>query len=80
MRSLILFLFFIGVFLIMKGQQMTEGCMPPRIEYRFIPQTFEEQQYQQLPIMATYGKLFTHTSPWEDSIGYPGIFYDKQEV
>lgn len=52
---------------------------PPRIEYRYIPRNFETEQYLQTPILDTYGKLFTDASPWEESMGYPGIFMNKKE-
>lgn len=79
MKSLIVFFFLLGVILIIYGQQ-SNICPPPRIEYRYIPRTFEQEQLDRVPILATYGDLFTKSSPWTDSIGYPGIFYDKKEA
>ena len=64
--------------MIIMGNKKNE-CAPPKVEYRYIPRDFNMEQYDRLPIMATYGKLFTHNDPWEESIGYPGIFYDKRE-
>lgn len=78
MRSLIIFFFFIGVIFIMMGERHNI-CTPPRVEYRYIPRTFEQEQVDKVPILSTYGKLFTRASPFEESIGYPGIFYDKRE-
>ncbi len=54
-------------------------CPPPRIEYRYIPKSFEQEQYDRVPILATYGDLFTKATPWEQAIGYPSIFFDKSE-
>lgn len=79
MKSIILFFFFLGVILIMMGNRNDE-CPPPRVEYRYIPRDFNEEMYSQVPILATYGKLFTHADPWEESVGYPGTFYNKKET
>ena len=78
MKSLIIFLFLIGIIFIIYGQQ-NYNCPPPRIEYRYIPRTLEQEELDRTPILATYGKLFTHSDPWDLSIGYPGIFYNKKE-
>jgi len=80
MKSLIVFFIFMGVIFILIGQKYNnEFCPPPRIEYRYIPRSFEQEQMDRVPILATYGKMFTRASPWEESIGYPGIFYNKKE-
>jgi hypothetical protein len=68
----------IGIIFIIMGNQKY-SCPPPRIEYRYIPKSFDEEQMERVPILSTYGKLFTKASPWELSIGYPGIFYNKKE-
>lgn len=78
MKSLILFFFFLGIIFIVMGQN-NNSCPPPRVEYRYIPRTFDQEQYDRTPILATYGKLFTEASPWEESIGYPGTFFNKKE-
>lgn len=79
MKALIVFLFLLGIIFIIYGQK-NENCPLPLIEYRYIPKSFEDEQYDRTPILSTYGSLFTKASPWEKSIGYPGIFYDKKEV
>ena len=78
MRSLIIFFFFIGVIFIMMGERHNI-CTPPRVEYRYIPRTFEQEQVDKVPILSTYGDLFTKATPWEMSVGYPSIFYNKKE-
>ena len=78
MKSIILFFLLVGVIFIIKGQK-ENLCPPPRVEYRYIPRTLEQQEYDQVPILATYGKLFTHASPFEESVSYPGIFMNKRE-
>ena len=79
MKSIIVFLFLLGIIFIIIGQQKCE-VLPPRVEYRYIPQTFNDEQYMRVPISAVYGKLFTNASPWENSIGYPNVFFNKTEA
>lgn len=78
MKSIVLFFFLVGLMMIIIGNKKF-SCLPPRVEYRYIPRSFTAEQYDRVPILATYGKLFTHADPWEESIGYPGIFYNKRE-
>lgn len=78
MKSLIVFFFLVGIIFIVMGQNKFQ-CSPPRVEYRYIPRTFDQEQIDRVPILATYGHLFTKATPWEESVGYPGIFYNKRE-
>jgi hypothetical protein len=78
MKSIIVFFIFLGAMFILMGQNNIEKCLP-KIEYRYIPQTFEQEQLDRVPILATYGKLFTHTDPFQESIGYPSVFFNKKE-
>lgn len=78
MKSLILFFLFLGIVFIMYGQKYNI-CPPPKIEYRYIPRTFEQEQIDRMPILSLYGDLFTKASPWELSIGYPSVFFNKKE-
>lgn len=81
MRSLIILIFFFGIISIMYDQFKNGNyCAPPRVEYRYIPQTFEEQQMERMPIMSVYGDLFYKPSPWTESVGFPGVFFNKKEV
>lgn len=80
MKSIILFFFFIGIILVLMGQNIADrDGTPPRVEYRYIPRDFTMDQYDRLPILSTFGKLFTQASPWERSIGYPSTYYRKKE-
>ncbi len=78
MKSFIIFFFLVFIIFVIMGNKKFD-CPPPRVEYRYIPKTFEEEQMDKVPILGTYGKLFTHASPWENSLGYPGVFYNKKE-
>jgi len=69
MRSLVLFLVFVGVILITIGYVKSNmGCPPPIIKYKYIPKTFEEEQNNPLPLMSVYGNMFEKNSPWINNI------------
>lgn len=44
-------------------------CPPPRIEYRYIPRTFEEQQDDPVPLLNVVGKMFNNRTPWMKTQG-----------
>lgn len=70
MKVLILLLLLIGVIFISIGYIKTnQFCPPSKIEYRYIPRTFEQEQNNQVPLMAIHGKMFTDVSPLENSYG-----------
>lgn len=66
MKSLILILMMTGVILIAVGYIKTnQFCPPPKIEYRYVPRTFEQEQNNPIPIMSVHGKMFKKSSPFE---------------
>jgi hypothetical protein len=70
MKVLILLLIVIGLILITIGYVKTnQFCPPQKVEYRYIPRTFEQEQNNQLPLMAIHGKMFKDISPLENSYG-----------
>ena len=78
MKSLIVFFILLGIIFIITGEN-ENLCLPNKIEYRYIPRAFEQEQMDRVPILGTFGKLFTHVDEWSLSQGYPGIFYNKKE-
>lgn len=68
MKSIILFLFFLGVMFLIHGiydQKYKSLKDNIRVEYRFIPRTFYEEQLQENPNVAnTYKNMFQKESPW----------------
>ena len=65
MRSLVLFLTFIGVVFITIGYVKTNmRCPPPVIKYQYIPRTFNEEQDNPVPLMSVYGNMFKKDAPW----------------
>ena len=39
-------------------------CPGPRIEYRFVPRTFQEEQENPAMVSDIFGGLFTNQEPW----------------
>ena len=77
MKSVILFLFFMGTILIIHGiydQKYKEINDNMRIEYRFIPRTYYEEQLGNSTVSSNFKNMFNKESPWYDkniSIGGP---------
>ncbi len=67
MRSIIIFLFCFGIFLIIhsiyeqKYQALKKNV---RVEYRFIPRTYYEEQLSSTPVSSMYKNMFDKESPW----------------
>lgn len=71
-------LLFSGILMTVIGYYRT-NTPPPRVEYRYIPKSFTDEQFERLPLMGIYGDLFTKADPWAVSIGYPATFFRKKE-
>lgn len=77
MKSVIFFLFFVGMILIIHGiydQKYKELQNNLRVEYRFIPRTYYEEQLGNSTVSANFKNMFNKESPWYDrnvSIGGP---------
>lgn len=69
MKSIIFFLFIVGVFLVMHGiyQQKFQALQENRrIEYRFLPRTYYEEQINDTDIASKFKTMFDKESPWFD--------------
>ena len=67
MKSIILVLAIVGIVLIAVGYvQGNFQCPPPKIEYRYITKTFEDEQNVPTPLMSISGiySMFENDSPW----------------
>lgn len=77
MKSVIFFLFFVGMILIIHGiydQKYAELKNKTRVEYRFIPRTYYEEQLSNSTVASQFKNMFDKESPWYDrnvSIGGP---------
>ena len=67
MKSIILVLAIVGIVLIAVGYVKNNmQCPPPRIEYRYIPRSFEDEQNAKTPLLSMSGmySMFQDDSPW----------------
>lgn len=77
MKSIIFFLFFVGMILVIHGiyqQKYSELEKNLRVEYRFIPRTYYDEQLSDSTVSAQFKNMFSKESPWYDrniSIGGP---------
>ena len=81
MKSLILLLLLIGVIFIAIGYIKTnQQCPPPVVEYRYIPQTFIDQQNNIKPVLSLFGSMFQKSSPWQEYVGYTSNNFKRFRV
>lgn len=84
MKSVIFFLMFVGMILIIHGiydQKYKELENNMRVEYRFIPRTYYEEQLANSSVSSHFKNMFNKESPWYDrniSIGGPPELKDKK--
>lgn len=65
MNSLVLLLFLLGIIFITIGYTKSSvKCPPPKIQYRFIPRSFYEEQLAPDNITSTFQDMFNQDSPW----------------
>ena len=68
LRKISLILFFIAVICIVYSLTKSYNkCPKPKIEYRYINKTFDQQQSTPLELNKVFGPLFNGPSPW---VGY----------
>jgi hypothetical protein len=69
MRSIIIFLFCFGVIMIIHSlyeQKFQSLKKNVRVEYRFIPRTYYEEQLSSTPVSSMFKNMFDKESPWFD--------------
>lgn len=67
-RTLIMALLFIGlIMIVIDTTKMNYKCPPNKIEYRYIPRSFEDEQDNLVPLRKIFGKMFDNPSPWINS-------------
>jgi len=72
MKSIILILAIIGIICMASGYiQNNLQCPPPRIQYRYIDRTFEQEQNNTEPILSVSGmaSMFENSDPWMQTNG-----------
>jgi hypothetical protein len=72
MKTLIIILLFIGALSITIGyMNQVKSCPATKIEYRYIPRTFEQEQNEPVKISQLFNSMFTQPTPWIREIGKP---------
>ncbi len=65
MKSIILILFIIGAILITIGyMENYKKCPLPKIEYRYIPRSFYEEQISSVNLKNLYSDMFNEPDTW----------------
>ena len=67
MKQLVMLLFFVGVIMIMHGiyqQKLKIANENVKIEYRFIPRTYYEEQLANTNISSNFKNMFNDSEPW----------------
>ena len=71
MKSIIFLIMIIGILCIGFGYfKSNQQCPPPIVQYRYIPQTFEQSQNLEEPILSTFSSMFKDDSAWVQNKGY----------
>jgi hypothetical protein len=69
MRSVVIFLFCFGIILIIHSiydQKYKAIQNNVRVEYRFIPRTYYDEQLSSIPVSSMFKNMFDKESPWFD--------------
>ena len=79
MKSLIVLLSFVGIVAIIIGYiNQIKTCPPSKVEYRYIPRTFEDEQNDPVKVTKLFRDMFEEPSVWVAGFrqGYikPNIF------
>lgn len=65
MRLTLFVLLFAGVILIIVGFVKTQKyCPPPKIEYRWVPRSFVEEQQSPVPVTDIFASMFYESTPF----------------
>lgn len=65
LRFLTLLLFFIGLSFIVIGYvKSSTNCPSPKVEYRFIPRTFQEEQEAPVKPSVIFADMFNKPTPY----------------
>ena len=65
MKSIILILLIVGLLLMVKGYtENYKNCPLPKIEYRYIPRNFYEEQITENNLKSLYSDMFNKSDTW----------------
>lgn len=70
-KSIILLIIFIGIlFVTIETVKIYVASLKeqPKVEYRYIPRTFDEEQLEPVYVSEIFSNLFSQSSPWIMSV------------
>jgi hypothetical protein len=77
MKAIIIMLLFTGMFFILNGiyeQKLKVAEQTSKVEYRFIPRTYYEEQLSNNPDLGNkMADMFNHAAPWFDRVVGSGL-------
>ncbi len=75
LKSVSFFLLFAGIILISIGYLRSENrTNPPRVEYRYVPRSFQEEQSGNAPLLSVFGRMFSKRDPLSRINGFVNTF------
>ena len=69
MKAFVILFLFVGILLIMHGifeQKLKEAESKVKVEYKFIPRTYYEEQMSNSDVSTKMADIFNYESPWYD--------------
>jgi len=70
MKSFVLLLMFAAFLAITIGYiNQIKTCPAPKIEYRYIPRTFEQEQNEPVKLSQLFNSMFVDPTPWVRDLG-----------
>lgn len=79
MKSIVILLMLVGVICVVIGYiKSNQQCPPPVVEFRYLPQTFEQQQDLPQPVLSIFGKMFNSDSAWVQTQGYASEVMERK--
>jgi hypothetical protein len=65
MKSIVILFFIIGVVMVLVGYTRQYSICPnPKIEYRYIPRTFYDEQLSSQNVLKQFSSMFQDENPW----------------
>jgi hypothetical protein len=65
MKAIVILLAFIGIVALIVGYvNQLKQCPPPKVEYRYIPRSFEEDQNDPTKVSQVFRKMFEEPTPF----------------
>jgi len=68
-KGILIFFLFIGVILIIiQLTRVNISCPKQKIIYRYVPRTFEQEQYEPVYVSDIFRTMFTQPSAWNNGV------------